>query len=51
MRKVDGKPAEGVMSAGQVAALIGRLDSCEEVVAGIVAQATDRLRELAATVS
>ena len=39
---VDGKPAEGVMSAGQVAALIGRLDSCEEVIAGIVAQACER---------
>ena len=39
---VEGKPAEGVMSAGQVAALIGRLDSCEEVIAGIVAQACQR---------
>lgn len=47
---VDGLPAEGVMSAGQVAALIGKLDSCEDVIAGIVAQATDRLRVLAATV-
>lgn len=47
---VDGQPAEGVMSAGQVAALIGRLDSCEDVIAGIVAQATDRLRVLAATI-
>lgn len=47
---VEGRPAEGVMSAGQVAALIGRLDSCDELIAGIVAQATDRLRTLAATV-
>lgn len=39
---VDGKPAEGVMSAGQVAALIGRLDSCEEVIGGIVRQAMAR---------
>jgi hypothetical protein len=39
---VDGRPAEGVMSAGQVAALIGRLDSCETVIAGIVAQALER---------
>lgn len=38
----DGKPAEGVMSAGQVAALIGRLDSCEEVISGIMAQACAR---------
>jgi nitronate monooxygenase len=44
---VEGRPAEGVMSAGQVAALIGRLDSCEEVIAGLVAQATERLRALA----
>ena len=47
---VEGHPAEGVMSAGQVAALISQLDSCEEVISGIVAQATDRLRELAAIV-
>ena len=46
---VEGHPAEGVMSAGQVAALIGQLDTCEDVIAGIVAQATDRLRVLAAT--
>lgn len=43
---VDGNPAEGVMSAGQVAALIGRLDSCREVIEGIVAQAQDRLAAL-----
>ncbi len=36
---VEGNPAEGVMSAGQVAALIGQLDSCEDVIHGIVAQA------------
>lgn len=39
---LEGKPAEGVMSAGQVAALIGRLDSCEQVIAGMVAQACDK---------
>ena len=39
---IDGKPAEGVMSAGQVAALIGKLDSCEQVISGIVAQACER---------
>ena len=38
----DGKPAEGVMSAGQVAALIGKLDSCEQVISGIVAKACER---------
>ncbi len=39
---VEGRPDEGVMSAGQVAALIGRLDSCREVIDGIVAQAIER---------
>ena len=39
---VEGKPAEGVMSAGQVAALIGKLDSCEDVIQGIVRQALER---------
>lgn len=43
---VDGNPAEGVMSAGQVAALIGKLDSCEEVIAGIVRQAMERRNAL-----
>lgn len=44
---VEGNPAEGVMSAGQVAALIGELQSCEEVIEGIVAQARARLAALA----
>ncbi|MDR0212899.1 MAG: nitronate monooxygenase [Comamonas sp.] len=43
---VDGKPAEGVMSAGQVAALIGKLDSCEDVIGGIVRQAMSRRNAL-----
>ena len=43
---VDGKPAEGVMSSGQVAALIHRLDSCEEVIQGIVQQAQARFTHL-----
>ena len=38
----DGKPAEGVMSSGQVAALINQLDSCETVIQGIMRQAQDR---------
>ncbi|MGH6627367.1 MAG: NAD(P)H-dependent flavin oxidoreductase [Burkholderiaceae bacterium] len=45
---VDGRPAEGVMSAGQVAALIGSLDSCQEVIEGIVTQAIERRTALAA---
>ena len=39
---VDGKPAEGVMSAGQIAALIGRLDTCQQVIDGMVALACER---------
>ncbi len=39
---VDGAPAQGVMSSGQVAALIGELQSCEQVIAGIMAQAQVR---------
>jgi nitronate monooxygenase len=39
---VDGAPAQGVMSSGQVAALIGELQSCEQVIAGIMAQAQAR---------
>lgn len=44
---VEGRPAEGVMSAGQVAALIGQLQSCREVIDGIVAQACARRAALA----
>ncbi len=39
---VEGKPAEGVMSSGQVAALIGQLSSCKDVIDGIVKQAIER---------
>jgi nitronate monooxygenase len=39
---VEGRPEQGVMSAGQVAALIGQLDSCRHVIDGIVAQAVER---------
>lgn len=45
---VDGKPDEGVMASGQVAALIDRLDSCEDVIKNIVAQATATLHALGA---
>ncbi len=46
---VDGRPAEGVMSAGQVAALIDRLPSCRELIDGIIAQARERRDSLLAT--
>jgi nitronate monooxygenase len=39
---IEGNPAEGVMAAGQVAALIGRLSSCQEVIEGIITQARER---------
>lgn len=45
---LDGKPEEGVMASGQVAALINRLDSCGDVIGGVVALATERLHALAA---
>jgi nitronate monooxygenase len=40
---IDGKPAEGVMSSGQVAAVIGQLSSCQDVIDGIVTQARERM--------
>ena len=40
---VEGVPDEGLMPSGQVAAMIRELQSCEEVIAGIAAQATARL--------
>ncbi len=43
---VQGKPALGVMSSGQVAALIDELLSCRELLDGIVAQAGERLTAL-----
>ena len=44
---IDGKPAEGVMSSGQVAAVIGQLSSCQDVIDGIVRQALERVSHLA----
>ncbi len=40
---VEGVPDEGLMPSGQVAAMIKELQSCEDVIGGIVAQATARL--------
>ena len=45
---VDGEPAEGVLPSGQVAAVIDRLLSCEELIASIVEEAEQRLTALAA---
>ncbi|CAG9243554.1 2-nitropropane dioxygenase [Paraburkholderia unamae] len=43
---VEGRPAEGVMSAGQIAALIGELKSCREVIEGMAGEAAARLDTL-----
>ncbi|MBV2235623.1 MAG: nitronate monooxygenase, partial [Sterolibacterium sp.] len=40
---VEGVPDEGLMPSGQVAAMIKQLESCEEVITGIVNQASARL--------
>lgn len=45
---VDGRPDEGVLPSGQVAAVIGELNSCAEVIEEIVAQAHERLDAMAA---
>ncbi|MFO1466103.1 MAG: nitronate monooxygenase [Steroidobacteraceae bacterium] len=45
---VEGNPAEGIMASGQVAAVIGRLSSCREVIEGIIGQARERCDTLAA---
>jgi nitronate monooxygenase len=44
---VQGLPAQGVMSSGQVAAVIDELISCKVLIDGIVSQATARLAGLA----
>jgi nitronate monooxygenase len=43
---VEGRPAEGVMSAGQAAALIGELKSCREVIEELASVAAARLDTL-----
>jgi NAD(P)H-dependent flavin oxidoreductase YrpB (nitropropane dioxygenase family) len=48
---VDGDPARGVLPSGQVAGVIDRLLTCEELVSGIVAEAEQRLTALAARVT
>lgn len=44
---VEGRPADGVMSAGQVAALISELPTCQHLIDGIVTQALARRAALA----
>lgn len=43
---IQGRPAEGVMSTGQVAGILEDLPSCEQLVARIVAEAEARFSEL-----
>jgi len=43
---IQGSPAEGVMSTGMVAGILGDLPSCEELVATMVRDAEARLRQL-----
>lgn len=44
---VEGEPARGVLPSGQVAAVIDRLLSCEELINAIVQEAEQRLASLA----
>jgi NAD(P)H-dependent flavin oxidoreductase YrpB (nitropropane dioxygenase family) len=44
---VEGEPAQGVLPSGQVAAVIDRLLSCEELIHSIVEEAEQRLSALA----
>ena len=39
---IEGDPAAGVMASGQVAALINKVQSCQEVIEGIINQARER---------
>ncbi|MOA55578.1 hypothetical protein D3C78_1793950 [compost metagenome] len=45
---VDGVPDEGILSSGQVAAAIGELKSCQEVIEEIAAEAQNCLDALLA---
>ena len=47
---VDGRPDEGVLPSGQVAAVIGQLNTCAEVIEQIVSEANERLDALVALV-
>ena len=43
---VEGKPDEGILPSGQVAAAIGKLESCEDLIHGIAAEAEASLAAL-----
>ena len=42
----EGKPAEGALPSGQIAATIDRLESCEEIIHHIMVEAEQRLAAL-----
>ena len=44
---IQGRPAEGVMSTGMVAGILGDLPSCDELIARMVDDAQQRLHRLA----
>ena len=44
---VEGQPSQGVLPSGQVAGVIDELLSCEQLIKSIVAEAEQRLTELA----
>lgn len=46
---VDGKPDEGALPGGQIAAAIDQLESCEQVISGIVSEAQQTLAALRGT--
>ncbi len=48
---VDGQPGEGVLPSGQVAGVIDEVLPCAEIIRAIVAEAEDRLENLAARVT
>lgn len=43
---VDGKPDEGALPSGQIAAAIDKLESCDDVIRDIMSEANDRLAAL-----
>jgi nitronate monooxygenase len=45
---VQGDPDKGLLPSGQAAAVIDRLESCEDLIARIMREANDRLAALAA---
>lgn len=45
---VDGRPDDGVLPSGQVAGVIDKLLSCEELISGLVAEAEAQLQRLQA---